>query len=458
MEVSSGGAYGLESLQQRRCVDSVSNEHMLLDAPLRAKVVHIAVQQLKKNSFHMFHHFKDCIMKRFRSIVSALAAIATSGILCAALFLVSVTLVVAEDYSVRIDQPPQDVTVCEGQTVTLTVQASTNFPNPQYTFQWLDNQGNPISDGGKYSGATTNTLTISNITQAEAGQYTVVVGVSNGQVRPATAIARVTVVPGPTVTSHPQDVTVCEGQVAAMSVQVSGGLNIRYQWYANNVPVPGATSSSISQTATAQMNGLQVYCKIISDCGEINSNTATVTVETPPTITQQPQSGTAAIGGSYQLTVQASGSSPLQYQWFKNGQAISGANSSTYTITNVTQNDAGTYKVVVTNRCGTAESQEVQITTASIEDEALAAGFRLSLAPIPASESLTVFVTSPVVSTATVEVIDLSGRIIGTVWSGTLNNGEQKLQTNISGITPGAYRCVLRIGIYQLSTPLIIVR
>jgi len=112
----------------------------------------------------------------------------------------------------------------------------------------------------------------------------------------------------------------------------------------------------------------------------------------------------------------------------------------------------------VTNRCGTAESQEVQITTASIEDEALAAGFRLSLAPIPASESLTVFVTSPVVSTATVEVIDLSGRIIGTVWSGTLNNGEQKLQTNISGITPGAYRCVLRIGIYQLSTPLIIVR
>ncbi|GIV49605.1 MAG: hypothetical protein KatS3mg038_0126 [Candidatus Kapaibacterium sp.] len=393
-------------------------------------------------------------MKRFRSLLGAVS----SGIACAGLFVVMLSSAFGEEYSVRIDQAPQDVTVCEGQSVTLTVQASTNFPNPQYTFQWLDEQGNRISDGGKYSGATTNTLTISNISQAEAGQYTVVVGVSNGQVRPATAIARVTVVPGPTVTQQPQDVTICEGQIAAMSVQVSGGLNVRYQWYANNDPVPGATSSSISQTATAQMNGLQVYCKIISDCGEVNSNTATVTVETAPTITQQPQGGTAAIGQSYQISVQATGTAPLQYQWFKDGQAITGATSNTYTITNVTQNDAGRYKVVVTNRCGTVESQEVQVQAASVEDEAIAAGFRLSVAPMPANGTVTVLVTSPIAASATVEVMDLSGRTVGTIWNGMLSSGEQTLEANVAGMAPGAYRCILRSGTYRLSTPLIIVR
>ncbi|KXB97542.1 MAG: hypothetical protein AA908_06705 [Chlorobi bacterium NICIL-2] len=397
-------------------------------------------------------------MKRFRSLVGAVSAVAVAGIACAGLFLAMFSPAFGEEYSVRIDQAPQDATVCEGQTVTLTVQASTNFPNPQYTFQWLDGQGNPISDGGRYSGATTNTLTISNVSQAEAGQYTVVVGVSNGQVRPATAIARVTVVPGPTVTQQPQDVTVCDGQIAAMSVQVSGGLNVRYQWYANDVPVPGATSSSISQTATAQMNGLQVYCKIISDCGEVNSDTATVTVETAPTITQQPQGGTAAIGQSYQITVQATGTAPLQYQWFKDGQAITGATSNTYTITNVTQNDAGRYKVVVTNRCGTAESEEVQVQAVSVEDEAIAAGFRLSVAPMPANGTVTLQITSPVVASATVEVMDVSGRTVGTIWNGMLSGGEQTLEANVAGMAPGAYRCILRSGTYRLSTPLIIVR
>lgn len=397
-------------------------------------------------------------MKRFRSLVGAVSAAAVAGIACAGLFLAMLSPAIAEEYTVKIDQAPQDATVCEGQTVTLTVQASTNFPNPQYTFQWLDAQGNPISDGGKYSGATTNTLTITNVSQAEAGQYTVVVGVSNGQVRPATAIAQVTVVPAPIVTQQPQSVTVCEGQIAAMTIQVSGGLNVRYQWYANDVPVPGATSSSISQTTTAQMDGLRVYCKIISDCGEVSSDTATVTVETAPTITQQPQGGTAAIGQSYQITVQATGSAPLQYQWFKDGQAITGATSSTYTITNVTQNDAGRYKVVVTNRCGTAESQEVQVQAASVEDEAIAAGFRLSVAPTPANSTVTVLVTSPVAASATVEVIDLSGRTVGTIWNGMLSGGEQKFEASVAGMAPGAYRCVLRSGMYRLSTPLIIVR
>jgi hypothetical protein len=242
-----------------------------------------------------------------------------------------------------------------------------------------------------------------------------------------------------------------------MSVQVSGGLNVQYQWYAGGIAVPGATASSISQTVTAQMNGLQVYCRITSDCGSIQSNTATVTVQTAPSITQQPQGGTAAIGGSFQLSVQAQGNN-LQYQWYKDNQAISGATGNTYTISNVSANDAGQYKVVVTNNCGSVESNVVTVTAASVEDEAFAAGYRLRIDPQPASDHITLVMTTPTAATASVELLDMAGRTIGTLWNGVTSSSEQKIDATVVGIAPGIYRCVLRSGSYRISTPLVIVR
>src|SRR5262249_6186428 len=70
---------------------------------------------------------------------------------------------------------------------------------------------------------------------------------------------------------------------------------------------------------------------------------------TPPAITQQPAAVPVAKGGSATLSVTASGSAPLAYQWWFNGTAVSGALSSTYTINDVQPAHAGNYQVVVTN-------------------------------------------------------------------------------------------------------------
>lgn len=48
------------------------------------------------------------------------------------------------------------------------------------------------------------------------------------------------------------------------------------------------------------------------------------------------------------FSVSATGGS-LSYQWSKDGVAITGAGSSSYTIRSVASTDAGTYSVVVTN-------------------------------------------------------------------------------------------------------------
>ncbi|HTO02463.1 MAG TPA: PQQ-binding-like beta-propeller repeat protein, partial [Opitutus sp.] len=66
-------------------------------------------------------------------------------------------------------------------------------------------------------------------------------------------------------------------------------------------------------------------------------------------ITSQPQSRTLVAGSTLTLSVSAAGSGTIRYQWYKNGAALPGATNATYTVANVTSNDAGTYTVTVSN-------------------------------------------------------------------------------------------------------------
>jgi hypothetical protein len=76
-----------------------------------------------------------------------------------------------------------------------------------------------------------------------------------------------------------------------------------------------------------------------------------------PAIVAQPQGTTVRAGTNYTLTVGASGTQPLFYQWLKNSNAIAGATSPTLALTNLQAADAGTYSAVVTNAFGRATSQ-----------------------------------------------------------------------------------------------------
>ena len=64
--------------------------------------------------------------------------------------------------------------------------------------------------------------------------------------------------------------------------------------------------------------------------------------------------------------VSADGTQPFTYQWQKNGVNISGATSSTFTISAVSLNDVGTYTLKVTNAAGSAVSNNAVITVTQI--------------------------------------------------------------------------------------------
>lgn len=69
----------------------------------------------------------------------------------------------------------------------------------------------------------------------------------------------------------------------------------------------------------------------------------------PIVITQQPVSQSVVLGTNVTFSVQATNTAALAYQWLKNGQNLSGATQTSLTLTNVTQADAGTYAVRVSN-------------------------------------------------------------------------------------------------------------
>lgn len=84
---------------------------------------------------------------------------------------------------------------------------------------------------------------------------------------------------------------------------------------------------------------------------------------TPPTITQQPLTQTVNVGADVTFSVGASGSPPLSYFWRRNGNALSGASSSSYTLANVSLSDSGSrFSCIVSNAAGVATSDDAVLT------------------------------------------------------------------------------------------------
>ncbi len=80
-----------------------------------------------------------------------------------------------------------------------------------------------------------------------------------------------------------------------------------------------------------------------------------------PVIVGQPSDQIGLEEEPVSFTVGAHGYPRPSFQWFRDGMAISGATSSTYTIAKVTPGDAGSYSVEATNRLGLTTSVPVTL-------------------------------------------------------------------------------------------------
>src|SRR3954469_15188489 len=173
-------------------------------------------------------------------------------------------------------------------------------------------------------------------------------------------------VSAPSISSHPQDVTVAAGSSASFTVTASGSGPLSYQWRLNGADVAGATSTTYAMT-NVQPAQAGSYSVVVSNAGgNVTSNAATLTVNQAPTITAQPQSVTVTAGSAATFRVTATGAGTLAYQWQFNGQSIGGATAPSYTVASAQSANAGAYTVTVSNSAGSATSNAATLTVQAV--------------------------------------------------------------------------------------------
>lgn len=261
-----------------------------------------------------------------------------------------------------ITSQPQSQTVMAGETATFHVEAT---GTPPLSYRWC-RDGVSISGFGQGTG----TLTIPNVQFSNAGIYTVVITNLAGPPGVISSNAALTVLSGsntpPLITRQPTNRTVAVGGTVVFSVQASGPSPLSYQWYFNNLELPGKTASGFIITNVQLAHAGAYFVRVSNPFGSVDSSNAVLTIiggtNQPPTITTHPQSQTVLAGSDVSFSVEATGTQPLSYRWRRNGATIPGRTMSVLVLTNVIEADAGTYSVVVSNSVDSRISSNAVLT------------------------------------------------------------------------------------------------
>ncbi|MBI5772017.1 MAG: immunoglobulin domain-containing protein, partial [Verrucomicrobia bacterium] len=124
----------------------------------------------------------------------------------------------------------------------------------------------------------------------------------------------------------------------------------------------GGSSNARSTYHSYGGAGLFTVTQTISGTGNSLTKTDTITVGTAPAIGTQPINVTVNAASSATLSVVATGSPPLSYQWKKGGTTVDGATNAALTLASTQVADAGSYTVIVTNPLGSVTSIAATLT------------------------------------------------------------------------------------------------
>ncbi|MDR3456038.1 MAG: immunoglobulin domain-containing protein [Verrucomicrobiae bacterium] len=167
--------------------------------------------------------------------------------------------------------PPVSQSIVTGANVTFTTVV---YGTPPYTYQWSLN-GNPLADDGvRIFGSSTGSLTVSNLTTADAGSYSLTATNVSGS---ASASATLVVMVPPVITVPPVGRSVPPGLPTIFNASVAGIPTPVYQWQLSGTNLPGATGSSYTNPAVG-INDLGYYQVIASNVvGSVTSSVAQLT-------------------------------------------------------------------------------------------------------------------------------------------------------------------------------------
>lgn len=184
--------------------------------------------------------------------------------------------------------------------------------------------------------------------------------------RTISAILKLTIKPkagvvSPSITAGPQGLVVVEGAAARFEVTAAGGAPLTYQWMVNGRDLSGQTSSILTISGVGVGDEGVYSVRVTNSAGTVTSNGASLQVLVRPQITSLSSTITVSEGEPLTLSVAATGSAPIAFQWRKNGLIIPGATGEAFEVLKTAVEDDGSYTVVLSNAAGEVTSQPISV-------------------------------------------------------------------------------------------------
>jgi hypothetical protein len=270
----------------------------------------------------------------------------------------SVVQVVAVQKPV-ISVQPVGGSVALGGSFTLSVTAAAE----PLSYQWRLNNGD-------IAGGTSATLRITPVTLGAYGTYSVVVSTKGALNRTDSVVSSNAILtrssekPRVVTPIAPASLAVAIGASTSITARIAGETDWFYQWFKDGVArgvaiavVGGADareiSTQIAKVALIDAGKYELRAWAKDKPLEFVSTSTTLSTVGPPQIIEQPADKAVALGGSLTLSVKATGTPPLTYQWTFNGANIATAGTaSSYVVSSVAPVHMGSYAVVVTGSGG----------------------------------------------------------------------------------------------------------
>ena len=276
---------------------------------------------------------------------------------------------------------PVDRHVVAGASVSFTVGAMGSAP---LSYQWQFN-GTNLTNGGKFSGATSATLTITAVTAAQEGLYSVTV--SNAAGVASSAQAQVLVRHWEAVRSG----VVGHGGNTVLETSVTGPGELRFSWRVSSETNNDAFLFLLDGAELGRLSGEvdwrgEVFAVPAGshtlrwryekdaggnagfDAGFVDEIVFTSTdAPVAPAIVVQPASLNVMAGETLALEAQVMGSMPMTFQWrrdgvnLQNGGNVSGARTPRLTLATLQPGQSGNYSLLISNAAGTVTSAEAEL-------------------------------------------------------------------------------------------------
>jgi len=210
-------------------------------------------------------------------------------------------------------------------------------------------------DNEVMTGATDAVLTVPNAGSSDGGSYHVIVTNTVGSA--TSEAAEVVVVAAPDILTQPEGGVAPLDDDFVLSVEAKGAGELTYQWRVDGVVLDGQIQNTLSLSDLKLSDAGAYSVEVVNEAGITMSEEAAVQVLIPVSVIEQPQNQSVVAGGLVLFEAVISGSNPIAYQWYFNGNPAEGSAEASLRIENAGNEHQGDYYVVVSNSVSTASSE-----------------------------------------------------------------------------------------------------